>query len=207
MTMWFSVPEHFRVIIYSAIMGVVMGIIYDFVKLSRAMLGISKYSATAKKLSAVRLPGIKYRSRHKGKMKAAAEYVLLFIGDIIFSLICAAVYSLFLFHAIRGQLRWYFLLSSAIGFFLYYFTLSRFNLLVIETVFFGFRVVFLYLFEVLLIPFRLFKKFIIIIKAKVISPVFYSMKYKQMYKQTEDVMRDIRAGITFPDISQQINRR
>lgn len=182
MTIWFSTAEHFRVMLYSVVIGILLGIIYDFVKMSRILLGISEYSETAKKLSAISLPLIK-KKRTAQKPKGSSKYgiVLIFIGDIIYSLICAGVYSLFLFHAIRGLVRWYFIIASAAGFFLYYFTLSKFIIVIIEILFFSVKTLFLYAAFIILLPFRLLYRFLKFLLRKLYSRIISPLKSRMVY--------------------------
>ena len=194
--MWFSTAEHFRVMLYSVIIGVLLGVIYDIVKISRVMLGISAYSETSKKLASISLPLIKNRSTLKKRSKSSMySIIMLFLGDIVFSLICAAIYSVFLFHAIRGLVRWYFLLASAIGFFLYYFTVSRIVLNLIEVLFFCVKTAIRYLIFVLVLPIKLLYKAIALaakqIYLRMIYPAWIRLIYNKHQKYTEKRRRNL----------------
>ncbi|MBE6715192.1 MAG: hypothetical protein E7575_07970, partial [Ruminococcaceae bacterium] len=132
--MWFSLSEHFAVTAYSLFMGVFLGVLYDCIRLTRILCGIGSYSRAVSGLYKKQLPFIK--NRRISAAPRRKNMILLFLGDILYALLCSASYSLFLFHAIRGQVRWYFLLASAIGFFLYYFTVSKLVLSILEILFF-----------------------------------------------------------------------
>ncbi len=206
--MWFSISEHFSVTFYSFIMGIVLGLLYDFFKLTRILLGINSYSAIAKRLQRVKLPLVKisFKTGRKNQTDAVIT-VLMFFGDIIYALICGCIYSLFLFHAIRGQVRWYFIIASALGFFLHYFTLSKLNIIVLEVLFFSVKCVIIYLVEILIVPFRLFMKLfrwsVRRISSKVVRPVLLCLKYKRALRYTEKQYTKIRLDLQF-DIAQKI---
>lgn len=196
MGIWFSTAEHFRVMLYSVFIGIFLGVIYDVVKLSRVMLGISAYSETGKKLAQISLPLIKNRSSAaKPRRSSAFSVIMLFLGDIVFSLISAAVYSVFLFHAIRGLVRWYFLLASAAGFFLYYFTVSKIAMVAIEILFFGIKTVLRYIVFLLVLPIRLLCKTVLllarIIYSRMICRLLSHISYNNRKRYTEKRRRNL----------------
>lgn len=188
--MWFSISEHFSVTLYSLFMGFALGAVYDFFKLTRILLGINSYSSIAKRLHKMKLPLLGISVGKKGRTKTDAVItVLMFFGDILYALLCGCIYSLFLFHAIRGQVRWYFIIASALGFFLHYFTLSKLNIIVLEVLFFFLKCVIMYLGAILLVPFKTLLKFIKWLSSKlysgIIYPVMSLIKYRQALRYTE----------------------
>lgn len=200
--MWFSISEQFAVIGYSVIMGVFFGIIYDFVKITRVLQGISAYSGISHKIHGMKLPLIRHRfSDPKKKKNSARAIIILFLGDIIFSLLCAAAYSLFLFHAIRGQVRWYFIVATAVGFFLYYFTVSKIVIKLIEALFWVVKIVIIYLWEAFLLPFRLIYRIAVKIakffRCRIFRPLQDKAHYRCSARYTEKVKQNLKTEIVF----------
>lgn len=197
--MWFSVSEHLRVTLYAFFIGLLLGMLYDVIRLTRITLGIAVYSDVSARLYRQKLPLLKesraYIKCISGKGTLAG--VLLFVGDIVYALVSAAVYSVFLFHAIRGQVRWYFIVSSAVGFFAYYFTVSKLFLAVLEAVMFVLRVMLRYMTELLLLPMRVVARLVIsiakIVKMRLVLPLVQGIKYRRSVKYTEKMR--LRLGI------------
>ena len=126
--MWFSVSEQLIVTLYSFIVGIGFGILYDVIRISRCIIGVARYSSSITSNKNKLFHQYSSEKVHTG----IVSDIIIFLGDIIFSILCAAIYSLFLFHTIRGQLRIYFIIASALGFFIYYFTISKLILAVME---------------------------------------------------------------------------
>jgi len=188
--MWFSVSEHLIVTFYSFIVGIVFGVIYDTIKLSRCLLGVGNFSFASRFFQKVKIPFIKPVTRSRpSKIKGIYSDITVFIGDIIFSLICAAIYSLFLFHAIRGQVRLYFIIASAAGFFLYYFTLSRFVMVLFEFIILFLRTVASCLFRIIFHPFHLLFRLLVRCARHLYNcftvPLIKKLKYKSAIRYTK----------------------
>ncbi len=206
--MWFSTSEHLRVIVYSFFMGMGLSLLYDVVKLTRILFGICSYSETAKKLNNTKLPFLKEKSsRQDGKKGGVTAFVFVFFGDIIYSLLCGAAYSLFLFHAIEGHVRWYFILSSAFGFFFHYFTLSKFNIIVLEVLFFLMKCGIMYLWMVFFLPFRILYRLIWYLfrltRRKVFSPMMTAVRYRLAVSYTMRVQGSLNDRIHFDEVKQK----
>lgn len=177
--------------------------LYDVIRLTRITLGLAAYSDISERLYRHRLPLIResraYIARGSGKGTFAGA--LIFIGDIVYALISAAVYSVFLFHAIRGQVRWYFIASSAVGFFAYYFTVSRLFLTVLETVVYALRAAVRYITELILLPIRvafgLAVRIAKTLRLRAVAPIIQSMKYRRGVRYTEKIRLGLGADMRF----------
>lgn len=201
--MWFSISEHSLVTLYSLIMGIIFGVFYDFIKLSRICMGLSSYSGKVAKLYQVNLPVL--GCIHPGKvLKKKGHFyssVLFFIGDVFYALICAVLYSLFLFHAIRGQVRWYFVVASAIGFLIYYFTISRIILVFLEFFVFCVRIFIKFALTIVLFPFKtilmFIRKIVHILFEKFILPSAEYINYKKLIRYTAKKKSRLHTDIKF----------
>ncbi len=201
--MWFSVSEHLRVTLYSFFIGLLLGVLYDVIRLTRITLGLAVYSNVSERLYRHRLPFIResraYIGCGSGKGKFAGA--LIFIGDIVYALVSAAVYSVFLFHAIRGQVRWYFIASSAVGFFAYYFTVSCFFLTVLEVVVFVLRAAVRYITELFLLPIRvafgLAVRALKALRLRIAAPIMQNIKYRRGVRYTEKIRLGLGAEMRF----------
>lgn len=103
--------------LYSAAVGAALGAVYDIFRIIRiaaepsCRLKRKKGGQDADSDSAVR--GEKIR------------FFAIFAEDIIFSVICAAVISVTVFHLDSGHPRWFILLGAALGFTVYYHTVGK----------------------------------------------------------------------------------
>ena len=197
--MWFSVSEHLLVTVYAFFMGVFLGVLYDFIRLTRILLGIGSYSSVARKFKVKTSFVTCADDRHtrSGKRGYISSCILCFLGDILFGAVSAACYSVFLFHAIRGQVRWFFILASAVGFFLYYFTVSRFFLGIAETVVYAVKAVVFWILHMILTPFRLIFGWLIKVIGKAVVRVSIYAKHALAMRKTAYEMSKIPDYIKF----------
>ena len=85
---------------YSALIGILIGMIYDVFRILRA--------ATPDIIKGTR-----------------AETVIVFFEDILFWLIASVVFIIFIYYANKGHTRLIMIADAALGFLAYYFTLGR----------------------------------------------------------------------------------
>ena len=97
--MHLSIISHeLKIIVYSVIFGCIFALLYDIIKFVRNMLP----------------------QNDKGRVYACVKDVfLLNVLDIIYFIFLAVSFSIFLFYYNCGIVRWYFAVSTAIGFWLY----------------------------------------------------------------------------------------
>ena len=87
-------------VLYSAVIGAFIGVIYDIFRILR-----------------IALPEV-----IKG---TKAETVIVFFQDIIFWLITSAVFIIFIYYANKGMTRLIMIFASGAGFLIYYYTVGR----------------------------------------------------------------------------------
>jgi Spore cortex protein YabQ (Spore_YabQ). len=89
------------VFIYSVVIGIILGVIYDIFRVQRiSMESNNRY------LNLIR-------------------NIIIFAEDIIFSVISAVLIIVMIFHANNGRIRWFALIGSGIGFIFYYNTIGQ----------------------------------------------------------------------------------
>ena len=103
--------------LYSAAVGAVLGAVYDIFRIMRIA---AEPSCRLKKKKIGQ--DIDSRSDVRGEK---IRFIAIFAEDIIFSVICAAVISVTVFHLDSGHPRWFILLGAAGGFAIYYNTIGR----------------------------------------------------------------------------------
>ena len=99
--------------LYGAAVGASLGAVYDVFRALRIAAGLTLRRCFA------------YRGRTLPKWGRRLSAALLFISDVLFSLIASAALSVTVFHLLSGHIRWFILLGTGLGFLLYRRTVGR----------------------------------------------------------------------------------
>lgn len=110
----------------SLLFGVALGVLYSLLRISRLFLGV-RYPGGVGGLSKVRLPllGDKTAMRFLKRKREGLLFLPVLLGDLLFFLLFAIGYSVFLYAFHSGVFRLYSLLGVALGFFLCEKTVGR----------------------------------------------------------------------------------
>ena len=146
------------VMLYSVILGGVLGFIYDFFRIFRVLCGINYKNKFSEKIKSINLPKIK--NPMSQKKNTISKDILIIITDILYFLTITPIVVVFTYHFNNGKIRWFIFFGIVVGFLVYYFTVGKLIILVSEYIAFAIKVVFSYLIYFLLRPF--FKIFIIL---------------------------------------------
>ena len=159
-----AIPEAF-------LFGILLGMLYDVFRILRTALGLrntgktgnDRLSAwterrrkeTRKRILPEREKSYEQRKKHSGDM-------ILFVLDLLFSLLCGVGMAVFLYWRSDGIVRWYLLLSVLAGFSACYFTVGVCVMRVSDAVTAGLRALCIRIYDhtlyyVLLLLFRLFR--------------------------------------------------
>ena len=131
-----------RLLWYSFFGGVLLGALYDTLRLSRVLLGVCHYVDISPKM---RVPSpFRERARSPRKRSAVFREVLLALEDLGFCLAAGAVMMLLLFYGNDGGFRGFVLLGLLAGFLLYYATLGALVVRVSEHLVFWLKTAILY---------------------------------------------------------------
>lgn len=122
-------------LLYSAVVGAALGMLYDVFRIIRVAMKPS--------------PGMPATLR---AVYDAIGDTVIFTEDILFSFAAALVVIVFLFHINDGQLRWFVLAGAGIGFMLYYITVGRLLLLCAEAIISFIRMIIRFVLSLTLIP-------------------------------------------------------
>ena len=115
------------VLIYSVICGVLMGVIYEALRIIRVTVfpfKIGKQISEPKRLPAGSAETAILLLERDCKEKAASV-VLTAICDILFGVISGICAAVLLFHTNNGEIRWFAMMGCAIGFSAYMLTLGK----------------------------------------------------------------------------------
>lgn len=132
--------------LYGAAVGVLLGIIYDVFRILRIAV---EPSNRLRLLSTVTGSETADGKKPHGE---TVRTVVIAIEDIIYSVICAVIISVMIFHINSGHPRWFILLGTALAFFVYYFTIGKIVMLFSSYIFLFVRTVFMFVMKLTLFP-------------------------------------------------------
>ncbi len=179
-----------------------MGTLYDGIRILRVFFGLSSYFSGVSRFSRVSFPLIgTVTPPPPSKRTRVWRLILLGIGDLVFALLSALLFSVFLYAAASGCFRWFYLLGCGIGFFGYYFTLGKLLILSSETLVFLFRVLFWYLLWILCLPLRFFWWLTGLFAAHCVQPIVRKIRYRLALRYTRRVRAQLSGFIRFSDFS------
>lgn len=178
--MIFSVEAQLWAILYSVLVGIAFGIMYDALRISRILLGLRKSSIPT--FAKVKFPLIGYLPE-KNKTPPGAG-VIVFLGDILFSFVCIFVFLVFVFHANFGDGRWFLITGCGLGFFLYFATAGKAVMKISGNAAYLIRIATAYILWLLTLPLRLVMRY-------VLRPLKSKLKRFISEKRTDFVQRGL----------------
>lgn len=110
------IEKQLSVILYSLILGLIFGGLYDIIRIVHILCGIATYQPHRTTMKCGRLP-----------------FILFFILDIAYMLTVTVCFSVFQYWQMNGRFRWFVLLSTLIGAALWHKTAGRAVMAVSET--------------------------------------------------------------------------
>lgn len=123
-----------KLILYGAFIGVVLAVVYDLFRIFRVAFDFNRnlYKSDGASADTALADGAKtvesdelHGNPKRRFTREHISYIVIFIQDILFSLICAAVISVTVFNINSGQPRWFIFLGVVSGFATYYFTVGK----------------------------------------------------------------------------------
>lgn len=119
------------------VVGAGVGLIYDGIRLSRAIVGIRYTDRLSRRFSAVYFPLIGILPQKEAPQRKRREFfICLYVamGDVLFFLLASVATVVYLYHANDGIVRWYLLSGLFLGFLLYYFTVGKITVNLFEVI-------------------------------------------------------------------------
>ena len=206
--MGISPDRQFTAFLYAVLAGVICGFMYDCIRISRVLIGISQYTRMGKRLYERKLPligtvqPVSALEKHR-----LVRLILLSVGDLIFAVGAGAAFSVFLYHAASGLFRWFYLLGCGIGYLLYYQTAGRLVMLSSEALVFCLKAILRYMCWLLLAPVRalwwLFGCLCTCIRVHVCRPIARRLRHRRRVRFTRRTRKGLAGAIriTLADLS------
>lgn len=152
-----------KLLFYSFLLGIAIGVFYDANRIVRVFLGAMDVRGTDRKEFCLKLPFIdRYVSSVNEKnAKGIVKNVILFAGDFL-TVLAGSIGLLVLNYGYNsGRFRFFTVIGIFVGFLLYYFTLGKLTLGVIAPLAFFLKYLFFAFFVVLWSPFKFLTKIVI----------------------------------------------
>ena len=129
------------------VVGAGVGLIYDGIRLSRAIIGIRYTDRLSRRFFAVHFPLIGTLPQREAPQRKRREFFIslyVAMGDVLFFLLASVATVVFLYHANDGIVRWYLLLGLFLGFLLYYVTVGKITVNIFEVITLSLRILLAY---------------------------------------------------------------
>ena len=169
-----SLAHQFTVALLSVILGLLLGLLYDCVRITRCLFGIEYKGIIFKRLQP------QHSIKSIGKVY---ESLLMGITDLIYFALCGIIMSIFVYFVNSGNVRWYIFLGAGVGFFLYYVTVGRMVISLSSVIALGIRKAFFIILSCLYEPVRPIALFIKNALIKVVKALFVNRKSATSKKQ------------------------
>ena len=137
--------DQLRVTLFSILIGVALGALYDVVRIFRTSLGVVYVNRFTDKLKGIKLPLIKNPLLRQEKKRRIAENVMIFITDILYFLVATFVMMVYVYYVNSGVARWYIFVGSVLGIFAYYVSIGKLVISISECISFFIKVLISYL--------------------------------------------------------------
>ena len=120
-----SIKEQLLCALYSVILGIFLGNIYNIFKTVRCLIFGQTSEKLENKLKSIRFPLIKeIRLKKKGLKSKTAQTIFLFFWDILYFIFITPFVLVFIFATSYGIPRWYIFLGAFLGFLIYHLTVG-----------------------------------------------------------------------------------
>ena len=140
-----------RLYLLALVVGGLLGVIYDVLRISRVFLGVQYSRRATERLKRLRLPLIKGISNRR---ESPILGTVIFFEDLLFGILCGIAMILLFYGANNGNVRLLAVPITLVGFFLYRQTIGRAVMLFSEVIAFFAETILRYAVFFLLFPFR-----------------------------------------------------
>lgn len=176
---------------YSFMFGIFMGVFYDANRIIRVFFGISYGGIGVEKIAQWRLPFFKKKVRLKNERqgKRAVKTAAVFLGDVL-CFLCAGIGVVILNYSYNsGEFRLFTVVGVIVGFLLYYFTIGKITILILEPVAAIVKYAFLSFFAVFLCPLYIIGKNMLKLLSKTVFLYTFTLEKRKerVYNIKEEV--------------------
>ena len=147
---------------YSVCFGIILGVIYDIIRIQRMLLGAEYGEIDKGKIDFrnIKLPIINKKAYSVKFDKISRRFLDIYIavGDVMFASMCGVAVVLVAYAYNSGRVRLVIYLGLLFGFLTYYFTVGRLVMRISHFMGFALRSILVYLYEIMVAPLRLVRR-------------------------------------------------
>lgn len=183
--------------LYGFLLGIALGAVYDFLRITRAFLGVCYSNRAVARLKEIHLPLL---SPKKERKKYGALSVIVFLQDFLFMLFSGVMLILLFYEMNNGKFRFLAIICTAIGFLLYHHTLGRLVMLFSQVIVFLLETAFRYTVFFVCLPFRIIGKKVRAQIGKISAQIRTKKEFNQRLRTTKMAFAQIAldgCGMTF----------
>lgn len=150
-----SQTDFIFLLLYSLASGAVLGVIYDAIRISRALI-LPTSVRCGRDYSDIELPIIHKRAyvAERKRLSGAFDDIVTAIGDFTFMIVAAVTIILVAYVMNSGRVRWLIPFGVAVGFVIYSVTVGKLIMRISGLIVFLIRATIIYLWEILKFPVR-----------------------------------------------------
>lgn len=168
-----SMHQLFATLLYSVVLGLFFGAVYDAVRIIRVVFGINSYS-TKKRFKSFYDKGL--INVFVLKKAAIFKTIFVFVTDIVYMTFISVSFVIFLFHFNFGIFRWFFLVFAALGILVYYHSVGKLVIAFSEVISETMKLVVNTLIFILFIPIKYLIKLFIFLFSKTLGRISHKLK-------------------------------
>ena len=135
-----SIKSQLLAIFYAIILGVILGIIYDFLRIFRVLL-LGSYDLKLKnRLLRLKIFNIINIEENKRERSSKTEKIIIFLFDLLYFIVITPILAVFIYATSSGIVRWYLFFGFGVGIIIHFLTVRRIFKPVYETLIFLIRI-------------------------------------------------------------------
>ena len=144
--------------LYAILLGLILGAVYDCLRITRVFLGNHYSHRAARRLQEIKLP-LLHKAKPRGESSALG--LIVFFQDLLFCLFAGVALVLLLYGFNNGKFRLFVVICSCLGFLIYRGTFGKLVMLFSEVIAFSLETTFRYFFFFISFPFRFLKRMLV----------------------------------------------
>jgi len=173
--------------VWATVLGFSLGGVYDLIRITRILCGVhyvKRFSGGENPSSEAQAPS-KASPIWRRRIFHAQRNLLIFVGDILFGVVCGIALVLLLYYANDGQFRFLAVFGMVCGFFVYYHTLGRLVMLFSEAIVLAVRRLVRWTLRLVLLPLRAFVRLLYRAIGQRIVLLVKRIRYKRDVRYTD----------------------
>ena len=176
--------------VWATALGFSLGGLYDVLRITRILCGVhyvNRFSGKENPFTAVCTPPNE-QPRWRRRIFRAHRTLFIFLGDVLFGVVCGVALIILLYYANDGQFRFLAVFGMACGFFVYYHTLGRLVMLFSEAIVLAIRRLVRWTVQLVLVPLRAIARLLYRAVGQRIVLLVKRIRYKRNVRYTDQAI-------------------